>query len=640
MPSGPHSPLVTCVCNASVGGIRSPNGKGVRSRLALALLSVPTRSGAVPWSYAVCSQGRIGGGAARFAVPISGADRRRALARKPTLPAAPCAWLAGARALTCYCLPMSTPRLPQLTSTVTERRAARITVLAGTLAAVVALMACVGWAADTLILTRLIASLPPMAPGSAVGVLCGAVALLLPMRRASPRLTRSGSILAAAVPIALGLVVLGQYLVEWILAGSGRLEGGGPWLLGALTRRPAANTGLGFVLIGLALVGIRMAHGEHLHRWAVRAAATTLVVTLAALIGYAYDAEFLYGRSQVGGMALPTAIALSALATGALFADPRPGVARVLLSDGGAGRFLRRLLPTALLLPALLGWVVLRAQETGLIDAVSGTSLLIVALMVIQAGVLVRQALRVHSLEATQEGARLEAEAANRAKSDFLATMSHELRTPLNAIGGYAQLIELGLRGPVTQSQAQDLSRIQRSQQHLLGLINAILNFTKLEKGNVHYDISDVPLKPVLGDVEALVMPQAQAKGLHLVLLPAASGLAVRADAEKLRQVLLNLLSNALKFTPADGRIVVSCEPHDDRVDIRVSDSGVGIATDRLAHVFEPFVQIDGTRTRTQEGVGLGLTISRDLARGMGGELIAESALHMGSTFTLVLPRA
>jgi PAS domain S-box-containing protein len=241
---------------------------------------------------------------------------------------------------------------------------------------------------------------------------------------------------------------------------------------------------------------------------------------------------------------------------------------------------------------------------------------------------------------AEAEGARAEAEAANRSKSEFLAVMSHELRTPLNAIGGYAELMEMGIRGPVTPQQREDLHRIQTSQRHLLGLINEVLNYAKIETGSVHYEVADVPLREALAAAELLVAPQARAKGLTLVVADSPPGLAARADAEKLRQILVNLLSNAVKFTDGGGRVEIAAAAEAARVRIAVADTGVGIAADKLGAIFDPFVQVRADLTRPHEGTGLGLAISRDLARGMGGDLTVESAPGAGSTFTLTLPRA
>ncbi|HEY7766984.1 ATP-binding protein [Longimicrobium sp.] len=239
-----------------------------------------------------------------------------------------------------------------------------------------------------------------------------------------------------------------------------------------------------------------------------------------------------------------------------------------------------------------------------------------------------------------EHAARAEAERANRAKSEFLAVMSHELRTPLNAIGGYAELIGMGIRGPVTEQQHEDLRRIQASQRHLLGLINEVLNYARLETGTVRYDVADVDLGEVLAAAQALVGPQAQAKELSLAVARCPAGLAARADAEKVRQVLVNLLSNAVKFTAPGGRVELSCAASGSDVHVLVRDTGIGIAGDQMERVFEPFVQVRADLARTAEGTGLGLAISRDLARGMGGDLTAESTPGVGSTFTLTLPAA
>ncbi len=239
-----------------------------------------------------------------------------------------------------------------------------------------------------------------------------------------------------------------------------------------------------------------------------------------------------------------------------------------------------------------------------------------------------------------RDRALAEAEEANRAKSEFLAGMSHELRTPLNAIAGYTQLLLMELRGPLTPEQRADLERIQRSQARLLALVNDVLNFAKLEAGRVSFDVQDVPANALLEDLESVMRPQMAAKSLEYDCRLGAPAVAVRADRERAQQVVLNLLSNAIKFTSPSGHITVDWTASDGVVDIRVADTGCGIPADKLEAIFDPFVQLNPGARGASEGVGLGLAISRDIARNMGGDVLVRSEPGVGSTFTLRLPRA
>jgi signal transduction histidine kinase len=243
------------------------------------------------------------------------------------------------------------------------------------------------------------------------------------------------------------------------------------------------------------------------------------------------------------------------------------------------------------------------------------------------------------------EAARDLALESDKSKAAFLAAMSHDLRTPLNAIGGYVQLLKMGIRGPVTEEQAEDLDRIGRNQKHLLSIVSEILDFAKVGSGTMSYQQQQVLIASAIRDAEAMVMPQMKARQIEYVYEPGPEPVICLTDAEKLQQILLNLLSNAIKFTEPGGIIKVSFRGRDDQrfesrpvVEIVVHDTGSGIPSDKLSAVFLPFVQIERSLNNPGEGIGLGLAISRNLARGLGGDITVTSEYGKGSTFTLTLP--
>jgi signal transduction histidine kinase len=236
--------------------------------------------------------------------------------------------------------------------------------------------------------------------------------------------------------------------------------------------------------------------------------------------------------------------------------------------------------------------------------------------------------------------ARLMAEHANNAKTQFLRAMSHELRTPLNAISGYTEILEMGIRGTVNSEQTKDLGRIKRAAAYLLRLINDVLTIARLEGARPLHLVA-LPVNAVLAEVEGLCALQAKAKGLTLTVPQPEEDVLVAADAERFQQILLNLLTNAIKFTATGGSIQVACDLEGNMLRVRVTDTGVGVRAIDIDRVFEPFVQIDRhLTTATQQGVGLGLSISRELARAMRGDLTLQSTEGIGSTFTLTIPVA
>jgi signal transduction histidine kinase len=236
--------------------------------------------------------------------------------------------------------------------------------------------------------------------------------------------------------------------------------------------------------------------------------------------------------------------------------------------------------------------------------------------------------------------ARDRAERVSREKSELIAIVSHELRTPLAAIGGYAELLVLGVHGMLSDSQRADALRIQEAQAHILRLVDDLVGYTKLEAGRLRFDVADIIVADAIQGIVALVRPQAAHKGIELMIEAQRVEAIVRADEERLRQIVLNLLANAIKFTPAGGRVSITCVTSNSHVEIVIRDNGIGIPAEKLESVFEPYVQLDESRSARMSGWGLGLAISRDMARAMGGDLTATSASGEGAAFVLRLPRS
>jgi signal transduction histidine kinase len=233
---------------------------------------------------------------------------------------------------------------------------------------------------------------------------------------------------------------------------------------------------------------------------------------------------------------------------------------------------------------------------------------------------------------------REHAELETRNKLRFLGNISHELRTPLNAIVGYVDVIAEEIHGPVTAAQQRDLERIRLNQGHLLKLVNELLDFVRAGIPRLN-EIIAIPAHSAVAEAVDLLEQTMSQKSLSYVRDADDAAVVALGDPERVRQILTNLLANAIKFTPNGGHISTTCTASGDRVNISVSDNGIGIASNQLEAIFEPFVQVDPERP-TDGGVGLGLAISRDLARTMRGDLAVESALGAGACFTLSLPRA
>ena len=257
-------------------------------------------------------------------------------------------------------------------------------------------------------------------------------------------------------------------------------------------------------------------------------------------------------------------------------------------------------------------------------------------------GMLVASAIRDSSdrerVQATLEQKNAELEDLNRAKDRFVASMSHELRTPLNAVIGFTGTLLMELPGPLTEEQERQLKIVQSSARHLLSLINDILDLAKIESGKADFHVETIALAPIVTEVATTLLPLAEDKGLELSVALPATDIAIRSDGRAIRQILINLTSNALKYTERGSVRIELARDGDARAVVRVVDTGVGIRAEDLPRLFAAFEQLDTTNTRRVEGAGLGLHLSRRLAELLGASIRIESVRGSGSTFTLVLP--
>jgi len=534
----------------------------------------------------------------------------------------------------------------------------RVPIIAGSAVAILGALALVGWALNLRVITTVTTGGYPILPLMALCFVLAGGALTMAVRKhRTPSTEAFQQTLAALVATIAGLTLY-EYLrgsesgFDLLLFGD-RLKRVGNIPPGRISINSAGS----LLLFALALLSIP--HDRRRQDLRAQMFATpALLIALLAILGYLFGVKGMYNLSQSSGMALWTAVGQLVLGVGIMLAIRDRGVAVLLMDDGAAGVLTRRLLPAALLAPILLGVIRILGESSGFYETEFGVSLFAVASILTFVGLVLwsarvlrntdkerldllalEQQARVHAEKARSEAetARTEAERANNSKTDFLAVMSHELRTPLTAIMGYEELLSDGITGPVTELQRQQLGRINASARHLLGLIDEILTFARVDVGRERIRWESMSVNHTLADAAALVEPMAAAKSIDFIVELLDEDQAIQTDGTKLRQMLVNLLSNGIKFTET-GEVRVSCAVNNSILEVRIADTGVGISADNFEEVFEPFWQAEQSATRKTGGTGLGLSVTRKLARLLGGDVTVSSRVAAGTTFLLTLP--
>jgi signal transduction histidine kinase len=534
--------------------------------------------------------------------------------------------------------------LPRATP-LTIRFLKRLPLFASITAILIAVAALTGWWLDITVLTRVVPWAAPMLPQTAVAT--GLAGLGLALAGMEQRWGRTVAFACAVIVALMSTFTFGAH----DLPGGDAIErlffsgGHAPDHL-----QIPVNTAMALLLLGVSIAMLTLPRLRE-RRATQLFAAGALLIAFVAFVGYAFGVGGLYQPTSALGMSVLSVIAIHAVALGVIFARSRVGFPELLIDRGPGGRLARRLLPAAIVIPFIVAWVVAQGERAHYFDAYLASSLAtvltVIALVWISArGARVVQrtdreraqvfAREQHEREVAQQ-ALIAAETASSAKSDFLAVMSHELRTPLTAIIGYEELLADEVTGPVSAQQAQQLSRIKASAQHLLGLIDEILTFSRLEAGRETIRLETADVNRIIEDAASLISPLAGEKKLGFAVYPLDPPRQMRVDSGKLRQILVNMMSNAVKFT-SQGGITLTTAVDAGELVVRVCDTGVGIAEDYLDRIFEPFWQVEQKATRRVGGTGLGLTVTRRLARLLGGDVTVESAPGEGTVFTATIP--
>lgn len=526
--------------------------------------------------------------------------------------------------------------------------ASLLTRIAGLVAVCVGSTALLGWTFDLQVLKGAGHTIT-MKPNAAVGLIACGIAL---MCGAVARGWRSYVALASAsLSAVIGALTFTQHVAGWNLGIDELLFHEAPGAAStASPGRMGPNASLSLTLAGVALVLLQQ-KAEAAARRAQAMAFCVAGFAAIALVGYIYGAHILYSATRITGIAWPTAGALLVIAIGILAARADTGPVSVLISRGPGGIMARRILLPAVLLPVTLGYVRKLGEAFEWYDTGLGGALLAVSVSMVLALAVWRAALRLDEANRNRELAELErddllvrerkareeAERASHLKDEFLATLSHELRTPLNAIVGWAEMLRTGSLDADRRRHALDV--IARNGRSLVTLVEDLLDVSRIVSGRLRLDPQALDAVSLTMSVVESLAAAAEAKGIRMTSAFDQQSAWISGDPERLQQAVTNLIANALKFTPAGGSVHIESHVTGSTFELTIRDTGQGIDPSFLPHVFEPFRQQDATTTREHSGLGLGLSIVRDLVELHGGTVTAASAgVGAGSTFTLALP--
>jgi signal transduction histidine kinase len=527
----------------------------------------------------------------------------------------------------------------------TSRGAAALVILAGA-------FSLVGWLFNVDALKSIYGSITIKGNTSLALLLAGLALCFLNSSEAKMFLRRTGQACAVIV-LLIGLLTLSEHIFGWNLgidqllfaepAGSPATASPGRMGLPASTCLALSATAMLLLYAGRAIAQAQLL-AVVVQLWAVL-----------ALTGYAYGAQELYGIAGFTGIALHTAFALFVLGAGIFASRADAGIVSLITSDWPGAAMTRRLLLAAVVIPPLLGWLRLAGQRVGYFDLGFGTAMMVVTIMFFFSFFVWHTGSRMRVIEkqrqverdqtekdrelmlAKERVFRTEAERANRLKDEFLATVSHELRTPLTAILGWSKLVQAGRLEADGMTRAMD--SIQRNAQWQAQLIDDLLDISRITSGKLQITVTPIDILSVVNAVMDAIRPAAEAKDIRIDCAAGRDIGEVDGDSARLQQIIWNLLTNAVKFTPARGTVRVAVDQSASAIRLSVSDTGEGISPEFLPHVFERFRQADGTPSRKHEGLGLGLSIARHLADMHGGTIEAYSdGLGKGAVFTLTLP--